>query len=145
MITNNLIANRESLKPLFKAVGLDGVEWLFGAASSGGWVITRDGEKVAAGSGSRGSVEAGAMKFQLMASKDLQVIAKKMIDLPVDLRERVRVTKHVDRYAGLAVGFSELVAGDDMQQMKMKTNRLNSARTKGESAMSVSFPQLHRS
>lgn len=50
-------------RELFESVSDDGTRWAFVILADDGWAITRNGQRVAAGTANRGSIHAGVEKF----------------------------------------------------------------------------------
>lgn len=59
-------AKRSEGRGLFRSVSADGSHWLLSFLPNDGWMITRDGETVAAGKRDRASLEKGVQQFLLL-------------------------------------------------------------------------------
>ena len=53
---------------IFRSLSVDGTCWLFMTLPRIGWVITRDGEQVAAGMSNRASIRSGVQKYLALAA-----------------------------------------------------------------------------
>jgi hypothetical protein len=62
--------NETESHPLFKSISDDGACWLFVVLSDNRWQITRDGERILAGTSDNASIKSGVEKF-LFFAKDL--------------------------------------------------------------------------
>src|SRR5579872_7181506 len=57
------MGHRRAMQALFQSPGQDGADWLFIVRSDDGWLITRNGKEIRAGTGSWASISAGVAKY----------------------------------------------------------------------------------
>jgi hypothetical protein len=61
--------NTSEIRALFQSASEDGANWLFVILPDEGWAITRNGDRIDAGTSNSSSIHAGVRKFRSFTTK----------------------------------------------------------------------------